>query len=166
MEQAKGFTLNKKYIHVVIMFILMIGFKFIPPIGGLPPLGMEIIGIFLGMIWGWSTLGFVLPSIFTVLFLALSGYTTSTEALSVGFGDSTTVLIFFLLLFAAAVEACGLSTWLANWLLSRKITEGRPWVLSFMFLLAAWLMGCLVSLYASIVLLWSIFLHACEQVGY
>lgn len=166
MDQAKRFTLNKKYIHVLIMFVLMFGFKFIPPFGGLPPLGMEIIGIFLGMIWGWSTLGFILPSIFAVLFLALSGYTTSTEALSVGFGDSTTILIFFLLLFAAAVEACGLSTALANWLLSRKITEGRPWVLSFMFLLAAWLMGCLVSLYASIVLLWSIFLHACEQVGY
>ena len=157
---------SKKYLHVIIMLAFMIGFKYLPPVGGLPELGMEILGIFIGMLWGWSTLGFTLPSILVVLFLGLSDYTTCTAALSKGFGDSTTILIFFLLLFAAAVEECGLSTALANWLLSRKITEGRPWVLSFMFLLAGWLMGCLVSLYASIVLLWSIFLHMCEQVGY
>lgn len=166
MEQMDKVGLNKKYIHVVIMLAFMAGFKFLPPIGGLPQLGMEILGIFIGMLWGWSTLGFTLPSIFVVVFLGLSDYTTCTAALNKGFGDSTTVLIFFLLLFAAAVEECGLSAAVANWLLSRRITEGRPWVLSFMFLLAGWLMGCLVSLYASIVLLWSIFLHMCEQVGY
>ena len=166
VNSQKKMGFNKKYIHAIIMFAFMIGFKYLPAFGGLPELGMEILGIFIGMIWGWSTLGFVLPSIFVVVLLGLSDYTTMTEALTKGFGDSTTVLIFFLLTFAAAVESCGLSAALSNWLLSRKITEGRPWVLSAMFLVASWLLGCLVSLYASIVLIWSIFLRMCQQVGY
>ena len=45
---------NKKLIQAVIIIALMLGFRFIPPIGPLTPVGMEVLGIFFGCIFGWA----------------------------------------------------------------------------------------------------------------
>lgn len=39
---------DHKYIHFAITLAIMLFFRFIPPIGGITPYGMAIIGIFIG----------------------------------------------------------------------------------------------------------------------
>ena len=49
-------TANKvkmKYIHFSVVFALMFLFRFIPPFGTITPYGMTVIGIFIGLIYGW-----------------------------------------------------------------------------------------------------------------
>ena len=51
-EKAKGF--NMKYVHFAVTFAFMFLFRFVPPVGTITPYGMAVIGIFIGLIYGWS----------------------------------------------------------------------------------------------------------------
>ena len=53
----------RNYINIAIIFGVMILFHFIPAPAPITPLGMQIIGIFLGLIYGWSTCGMLWPSL-------------------------------------------------------------------------------------------------------
>ena len=55
------------YISLVIMLALMFLFRFLPPIGTITSTGMAVVGIFLGLIWGWSTMGLLVPSILSMI---------------------------------------------------------------------------------------------------
>lgn len=41
-----------KYVHVVIMFALILFVRYIPPVGAITPLGMQALGIFAGIVYG------------------------------------------------------------------------------------------------------------------
>mgnify|MGYP000962818424 CR=1 FL=1 len=46
-------------IHCIIMVALTFGIGFIPPIGGdITVMGMKILGVFIGVLYGWTFLGF------------------------------------------------------------------------------------------------------------
>ena len=44
-----------KVIHILISLAIMVCFKFVPAAEPLTPLGVEVIGIFLGMLYGWRS---------------------------------------------------------------------------------------------------------------
>lgn len=75
----------KYYIHSLITVGLMIVFYFIPPISTITPVGMKVLGVFLGLIYGWCFVEMLWPSILGLVMLGLSGYCTVTEAFSAGF---------------------------------------------------------------------------------
>lgn len=56
-------------IHTIIMISLMLGGNFLPQPGSVTSLGTQIIGIFAGIIYGWSTLGMIIPSILGIFFI-------------------------------------------------------------------------------------------------
>lgn len=43
--------------HVVLTLFLFFGFQYLPPVLGLERIGMAVVGIFLGMLYGWIALG-------------------------------------------------------------------------------------------------------------
>lgn len=84
-----------KVIHILISLAIMVCFKFVPAAEPLTPLGVEVIGIFLGMLYGWLIANDSFwPSIFGLLFLGLSSYSTVPAVLRDGFGNSTVLLLF------------------------------------------------------------------------
>ena len=59
MTLQKKKTVSVSYIiRVIIAVALMFGFGLLPPIPGLEKLGMQILGIFLGLIFSWICIGF------------------------------------------------------------------------------------------------------------
>ena len=40
-------------IHYLIVLAFVLLFRFVPPFGGLTPLGMGLLGSFLGAVYGW-----------------------------------------------------------------------------------------------------------------
>ena len=90
------------WVHTVITLVLMFGIGYLEPWGELEPVGMKVLGIFIGLLWGWTTIGFVWPSLMGVCALGLSGYQTTLQVLAAGFGAANnTVLCVFLFIFAA-----------------------------------------------------------------
>lgn len=45
------------YIKALITIVIMFGFGQLPPIDPITPLGMNIVGIFIGLLFGWMTIG-------------------------------------------------------------------------------------------------------------
>ena len=41
------------YVHAIIMFVIMFGVGTLPTFGQVTPLGMKILGVFLGTMYGW-----------------------------------------------------------------------------------------------------------------
>lgn len=155
------------YINTVITIVLMLGIGHLSPWGSLSPLGMNVMGIFIGLLYGWTTIGFIWPSLMGILALGLSGYQTTLEVLTAGFGAANnTVLCIFLFVFAAYMDKIGLSHIIANWFISRKICIGRPYVLTLMIFIAAYVLGATISLFTAILLLFSIFYNMCDTLGY
>ncbi len=156
---------TKYYIHCVIMFALMFIIASLPPFANITPLGMQVLGIFVAAAYGWCTVGLLWPSLFILIALGCTEYCTVKESFITGFGDHVVISIVAVFAFAAYLEESGLSQYIANWFISRKIGEGRPWVFTLLIFAAAYVLSAFVSLYATIVIMWSIFYKICESVG-
>ncbi len=163
-------TVKKKnavsYIHVVIMFVIMFGVSMIPPFGQITEIGMRVLGVFLGLIYGWIFVDFLWTSLFGYIALGLTGYTTITAALSAGFGNASTLLVMITIAFAEVLNNVGVNSAIAYWLLSKKIFVGRPWLLIFGISSAAILMGVAGGGLAAIFLLWGVITTMAEINGY
>ena len=154
------------WIHSIIVLAWMIGFGLLPPIEPLSQYGMKILGIFIGSLWGWTFVEMIWPSLFGMVVLSFTDYGNIITIFSDGFGDSVTLQVLFMLLFAAYLDMSGLNKHIAYWFISRKIAIGRPWVLSFLIFLAAYLLSMAVDAVPVIVLLWNIFYNVCHITGY
>lgn len=140
----------KYFLHTIIVIFFMIGFGRIFKIDGVTSAGMQILGIFLGLVWGWSFIEMGWPSLLGIFSLGLSDYMSMTEALKAGFGDNCVLLVFFCLIFAAYLDSTGINRVIANWFISRKVCYGRPWIFTLMLLLMAYVLGATVSLFAAL----------------
>ncbi len=67
------------YLHIVIIFVLMFGFGFLPVFSTITPLGMKVLGIFLSCIYAWTVGILDWSSIIALVALGLSGFTTLPE---------------------------------------------------------------------------------------
>ena len=61
MKQAKW--ADWYWLHIVIMLIFMFGFRYLPAPLPVTPVGMHVLGIFIGMLYGWTTIGMAVPCI-------------------------------------------------------------------------------------------------------
>ena len=120
------------WIHVIVFLILMIGIGLLPPFGQVTEYGMDILGIFIGLIYGWTFIGFLWPSLFGLVALGYTDFAANvTTATANGFGESLVWQVFFMMIFADILRRLGLTEFIGYWLLSRKICVGKPWILIF-----------------------------------
>ena len=63
----------KMLIHSAIGLAFMLLFPLLPPFEPITPVGMRILGIFIGMVYLWSTLNSIWPSILGIILMGLSG---------------------------------------------------------------------------------------------
>ena len=154
------------YIKALITVVIMFGFGQLPPIEPITPLGMNIVGIFIGLLFGWMTIGLIWPSILGCVALVLIGGMKVADVLAGGWGSTTQMLIFFMIVVAGIVEQPGVSRFIAMFLITRKWVLGKPWVFTFVFLGAAFLLAAVTSTIPTIIICWSIWYSICSQVGY
>ena len=68
---------KKKDLHFfnfAIIIVLMFGFGFLPPLSCITPLGMKVLGVFLGLLYGWFTEGFVWSSLLGMIAFCFMEY--------------------------------------------------------------------------------------------
>ena len=52
------------YVNLIIYILITFGIGFLQPFGEITELGMKCLGVFIGSIYGWLTLGLIFPSLF------------------------------------------------------------------------------------------------------
>ena len=148
MVRKMGATKNNSlsfYIHSAIVLIFMFLFRYLPAPEPLTAFGMNVLGIFIGAIYAWCTIGIIWPSILALILLGFSGYNTVIGCFGAAISNSTVLLIIFMCIFATLAQVSGLTNYIANKIITMKIVNGRPWVLSFMLMVACTVATALVD---------------------
>ena len=95
-------------IHCLIGLIFMFGFGTLTPIEPVTEVGMQVLGIFIGTVYLWSTIGLIWPSLLGILTFVVSDYGTLKTVVASSFGDSTTMLVLFaMVILVCAVKIDG-----------------------------------------------------------
>jgi sodium-dependent dicarboxylate transporter 2/3/5 len=157
-----------KYVHMVIGFIIMMAFRFIP-VGVLPnvtDVGLQVLGIFVATIYLWSTIDAVTSSLVSIIMLAFSAYGTVDQVIAACFGNSVTVQVFFLMIFMGGLTNRRLTDYIGRWILTRKVIEGRPWVFTIAILTGTYVMSVFIGAFTPILLFWPVLYGVFNDVGY
>ena len=123
MTSSKSQKNRGYYIHCIVFIILTFAIGFLPPFGQITPLGMKVLGCFIGVIYGWIFVGFIWPSLFGMIALGIVGYDSIVNVFGAALGNSTVIQTFFTFIFVATLDASGLTKFIAEWCVSRKICK-------------------------------------------
>ena len=159
---------NMSYIHFAIGLIIMMAFRFLP-VGLLPnvtEVGLQVMGIFIGTIYLWTTIDPTTSSLFAIIMLAFSDFAPVAGVIQACFGNPVVVQMFFLMIFMGGLTNRRLTAYIGRWLLTRKIIEGRPWVFTAAVLLGTYVMSVFIGAFAPIFLFWPILYGVFEDVGF
>lgn len=155
----------KSYIKVLIMVILVLVISSLPPFGAITPLGMKVLGIFVGVLYGWCVLDTLWVSIFAVIAI---GYTCNSvlDAVGAGFGNQIALMALMTAILGGALDSCKITDLICNWCLTRNFVKGRPWALVVMILVAGALIGAFASSIAGTFLLWMVIIKLADICHY
>lgn len=150
-------------IHCVITVALMILVGLIPPIAPITPYGMKIIGILVGIVYGMSTVDVLWTAVCAILGMGLAaGNMASVVSSALGSTLVWGIIMVMIILYAMQTEK--VTDFFANWIISRKVLQGRPWLFSFAILVGISILA-MVSPIATMLLFWDIIYAACDRVG-
>lgn len=165
--QPKGLD-KKLLIHVAITFVIMFGFRFIPAPAPLTHYGMATIGIFLGLIYGWtvSPSNMVWAALMGMVALGLSDFGTASSVMIKAFGSDTIVLNIVGMLMIGALTEAGISEWLIVKLVTAKFAKGKPWLLTFLLVFGPFILGIFINPMLIAIFLLSLYGMLFKQAGY
>ena len=119
---------DKRIIHLIIAAIIVIGSGHVPPVSTLTPFGMQALGAFLGMIYGWIFVDMLWTSLMMFFLVPFTGLLTMDEYIIAGFGNTVVMQVCFITMLMSIIADTDVAPKLANRILAMKICEGRPWV--------------------------------------
>ena len=153
-------------INTLITLALMFGFGLLPPFATLTPVGMKVLGVFLGVIYGYSTCDVIWPSLFAILAFGLSGFTTMSGAIAAMMGNNVVFQSLVSFIAAGALTHYGFGKWFVRWSLSRRLFQGKPLFYAWAFITLFGLSAAVISQIPLSILLYAIWLDIADSCGY
>ena len=161
------------WLHLAIGLGFMFIFPMLDPIAPLTEIGMTVLGVFIGMVYLWSAVDSIWPSMLGLMLIAIAGYVpeltgyAAVKQLWMEAWGSETVLVCLLgLILFGAVEYVGCTKYMARFFMSIKALNGRPYIFLFIFLLCSYVISGTTNPMASMLILWPIALEVLEKFGY
>lgn len=154
------------YICSLIGIFFLFGFGKIPAVEPMTQVGMQIAGIFIGLIFMWSTVDLIWPSILGIIAFGMSDYITMSEAIAAGLGSQIVWMLIMLMILSEAIRVSGVGEYIARWIITRKVLNGRPLLFTFVYLWGFFICTILLGTIAEIFLSWAIFYSIAEIVGF
>ncbi len=153
-------TSKKKDLYLVNLVIgigIMFLFRFLPiTLPHITDTGMEILGIFIGTLYLWSTSDPIWASLLAIFMIGLSNYSDMSTVLTSTFGNPMVVQVLFLMNIVNCLVENHLTEYVGRFFLTRKICRGKPWMLTFFIMMGCVLMAAFMSAFAPIFLFWPI----------
>ena len=154
-------------VHSAIGIAITALFWVMPPIAPITPIGMKCVGAFLGMVYLWSMVDTLWPSIFGLFMLGISGIdpTGLNGVWLNAVGNFTVLLVMFALVLFGAVHEVGDTMYIARWFLTKKVFKGRPFVFIAIFYVCCGVLSALLSPITSLIILWPIAISLTKTLG-
>lgn len=162
------FNSMKEIIIFLISISLMFFFRFLPPIDPITPYGMGLLGIFLGVIFGWcfgdnNTLW---TSLLGLVALGCSLPAGVLQAAMQVFSSYVFIIVMLSLFTVGALLGANISEYLVVKMLSIKFLEGKPWRLITVMLFGAYLLSFFTNPMVIGIFLLSLYETLFMQAGY
>ena len=158
---------NKKtYIHVIIMFILGAVTSVLPPFGQITALGMDVLAVFVMLVYGWIFVDLLWISLLGFFLLAMTGAVTVQEAFITCFSNQTVIITIVVISLAAGLNELGIGEAISDFMLSRKFIVGRPWALIVALVALAFVLSLIGKGMIGCILLWTIVANILNTCGY
>lgn len=165
-ETKKKAISKSTLIHYAIGLGFMFGFPtLVDPIDPITPLGMWVLAIFVSMVYLWSTVDSIWPSILGLLVMSLVGYAPINQVVTEAFGSYIMLMIMLSFVYFGAIDYYGCTKYIARWFLTRKIVTGRPYIFLFVFFLCSFILSGLTDTIAPMFILWPIATGFMESFG-
>ncbi|MFH1383098.1 MAG: SLC13 family permease [Chloroflexota bacterium] len=157
---------GRQWIGPILGILILFFFLVVPPFEPLTSQGMKTLGVFFFTIIWWATVGVNYPSIICIALFALTGVMTPEEAFARSFGSWLVLFLIGCMGMGEALRVTGFSRRFALWFMTLPFTEGHPWRMISMFLLACTLMGAIMSSSAVCIVFMAIGVPMVEAVGF
>ena len=125
------------YIHCAVIVLLMTCFGFIPEISPVTHYGMQVLGVFLGCVYGWLIGQYIWPSVLALTVLGFYGSHSPGALYTSAYGNGTLLMILWAFIFAHIMFRSGLLEVIATTILRNKLATKGPWALATVLFVAA-----------------------------
>lgn len=154
------------YIHVVIGLFFMFGFQLLPPFEPITPIGMKVLGIFIGMIYLWTVADTVWPSLLGLIALEITDCASITDIYAGSFGDKIGVLLLFSMMLFGSITDAKIPDYIGQWFLKLKIGHGRPLLFCFIFIFGVYVLSALTGILGALLIFWPILYSIVDRLEY
>ena len=156
-----------KWIHIFIaVFLMFIAGNIIPPVYPLTEVGMQVMGVFLGVVYSWIFIGFLWPSLLALVALGLTDFIAMNAVWSGSFGNHVAILLLFSMILFGSPEHVGSTKYITRFFLTRKVFNGRPIVFAFIFFFATYALSVAVNVTPALLLMWAVLYGILKDLGY
>ena len=166
--------MNKKNLSFIIKCAIGVALYLIishlPAVAPITVVGMELLGIVVCLIWGLLTIDSVLPSIFALILLGFTHYSAVGHSVQFSVmtasGGFVACLVLTLMLFSGVISQSGLAQVMAEKIVYSKIANGRPWMLTFLIMIAGWVPSMVLTNIPVIFVMWPIMYEMFKICGF
>lgn len=127
-------------------------FKMAPPFEGMSRSAMTLLGIFIGSVFLWISVGISWPSLFCLLALSLLPELSMNGLVSSSIGNPAISFLIFTFCCSYALNQTPFTRRCAIWFLSRKMAKKGPWAFLCMYFFSILLLGSCMSTTVIVVL--------------
>lgn len=152
--------------HICVTLFFMIGFGFLPPFATLTPVGMKLLGLFIGIVYGYSTCEIIWPSLLAIILYGLSGYTSMSSGIASMMGSTTVFQIITGYFTIGAITHYGFGKWFVRWSLSKRLFKGKPIFYTWCFMVVFMFSGIVISQIPMSLLLYAVWNDIADTCGY
>ena len=139
-------TKNKRfYIKLVVSLLFMFGFRLLPAPIGLSQSGMQVVGIFIGVLILWLTSAIDWPSLLMMGALALVPELKFSSILSASFGNTTFVFLIFTFILTYALGQTNVLKKIAIGFITSKYAMKGPWAFVVLYSASILFLGLFIS---------------------
>ena len=135
------------WVHTVITLVLMFGIGYLEPWGELEPVGMKVLGIFIGMVYALCapTATVAWGALLGLIMLGTTDYGNVTASFSAAFGNYVILMMIITLLFVPVINDSGLCNYFFAKIMTSKLCKGNPWRIVYVILIAIMLISFLIN---------------------
>jgi len=130
---------SKYLLHVIVMFVIMFGFRLLPAPAPVTAYGMAMFGIFFALIYGWTFLDLLTPSLLGALALATTQYGNLTAVFTAMFSNQNVHMMILGMLAFGAIQETGAGDWILSRILGSKLTKKSAMAMIMVFFLVFFL---------------------------
>ena len=154
-------------LHIFIgLFLMFVAGHIFPAVYPLTDVGMQVVGVFLGVVWLWCFVGFLWPSLLALVAFGLTDFGSFGQVLTMSFGHSVPVLLLFSMILFGSPQHVGATKYITRWFLTRQVFNGKPIVFAFVFFFATYALSVAVNVTPALILMWTVLYGVLADLGY